>query len=313
MERKEIKDKNLADFLNGLQADSRQSFLIHDGALRLTAIQGTIAVNQMRANFDLGPFETMVLGKAYIAGGLIGATLKGNDRIQLSVECGGPIGGYCVEAWACGAVRGYLKNDVINIPKPDMTLNELYGPGFLTVTKFIEGEKQPFVGQIMMENGALAKDLALYYHQSEQTPTSFNLSVYFDDKQRALGAGGIFIQVMPGCDEKILARLDEKVRNLPNLGRYLSTGHVIREFVEANFADEGVTWVGKGEYMFSCPCSRDNFRAHLVSLNGKEQQDILENGPFPLELVCLNCATSYEFSKEELQELFAARSLHTSD
>ena len=41
------------------------------------------------------------------------SSVKGNDRIQLNIECGGPIGGIYVESWACGAVRGFLKNNPI--------------------------------------------------------------------------------------------------------------------------------------------------------------------------------------------------------
>ena len=71
-------------------------------------------VNEMRANHELGILETLVLGHAYIAAGLMSASLKGNDRLSLQVDCSGPIKGLVAETNAFGEVRGYLKQ----VPHP---------------------------------------------------------------------------------------------------------------------------------------------------------------------------------------------------
>ena len=182
MIKKTIEDRDLLRHLDEIPEDGRQVVLLADGQIRLTGLGGTTMVNQMRANFNLGMLETYVLGQAYVAAGLMASSVKGNDRIQLNVECGGPIGGIYVESWACGAVRGFLKNNPIKIEKPlegkDISL--LYGPGFISVTKLLEGNRTPFTGQTMMQYGDLARDLALYYNESEQTPTMFSLGVNFD-------------------------------------------------------------------------------------------------------------------------------------
>ena len=43
------------------------------------------------------------------------------------------------------------------------------------------------------------KDLALYFNESEQTPTLFYISIHFDRSGNVTGAGGLFIQAMPQC------------------------------------------------------------------------------------------------------------------
>jgi len=43
-----------------------------------------------------------------------------------------------------------------------------------------------------MAYGDLAKDLALHYQQSEQTPTMFVLSLHFDKQGRVTGSGALF-------------------------------------------------------------------------------------------------------------------------
>ena len=117
--------------------DGREIFLLKGGKVRLTAVAATEMCNQVRVNHDLGPLETYVLSQAYVAGALLASTVKGNDRIRLEVECGGPIKGLSVESWASGAVRGYLMANPIKLEKPLETLDTslLYGPGFLTITK----------------------------------------------------------------------------------------------------------------------------------------------------------------------------------
>lgn len=304
--RKKIEDKVLVEHLASLPDDGREIFLLDDGKIRLTALQGTHMVNQMRANHGLGILETVVLGQAYIAAGLLSSTVKGNDRIQLTIECGGPIGGVYVEAWACGAVRGYLKNVPIPVDKPleNFDLSMFYGPGFLTITKLIEGSSQPFTGQVMLQYGNLAQDLAVYYQQSEQTPSLFSLSIQFDKEGRVAGAGGLFLQAMPGCPDDVLERLQELAPKLAPLGRTLAGGTTIKEYVLQEFATEKPEHLAHLGIGFSCPCSREHFEGYLSGLPEKEKRDIMEEGPFPLQLECFNCGTIYDFNKEELQALF---------
>ena len=234
------------------------------------------------------------------------SSVKGNDRIQLSVDCGGPIGGIYVESWACGAVRGYLKNNPIHIDKPleSSDLSMLYGPGFISVTKLLEGSKTPFTGQTMMQYGDLAKDLALYYNESEQTPTMFSLGVHFDKQGRVLGAGGLFLQAMPGCSETVLDELQAKSQSLPSLAKALSEGKSVTEYCTEVFADYGVENLASEPIAFSCPCNRQNFGTFLSRLPLDEKKEILKAGKFPLELQCFNCGTVYSFDEDEVKKLF---------
>ncbi|MDT4761887.1 Hsp33 family molecular chaperone HslO [Sphaerochaeta sp. PS] len=307
MIKKKIQDETLLEHLTSLPEDAREVFILQNGQVRLTAISATTMINQMRANFELGLLETYVLGQAYLAGGLLSATVKGNDRIQLNIECGGPIGGISIEAWACGAVRGYLKHVPIPLAKPleSLDLNELYGPGFLSITKVLEGNKTPFTGQVMMQYGSLAQDLAFYYLQSEQTPSLFSLSIHFDKEGRVVGSGALFLQSMPDCSEGILERLEVKSETLPSLGAYLAGGKSIREYVEAEFADFDVKHLALQTLGFSCTCDRRQYSQYLKQLDPQDKSEILADGPFPLQLNCLNCNTTYDFEKEELESLLS--------
>ena len=305
MNRIPIEDTFLKEHLKTLTPDVRDVFLLKDNTIRCTVIQGTEMVNQMRANHALGILETLALGHAYLAGAILASTVKGNDRVQLNIECAGPIKGLSIEAWAVGAIRGYLQEVPIEVTAPleSFDLSDFFGPGFLTVTKLLEGKKQPFTGQVMIQYGSIAKDLAHYFLISEQTATLITLSIKFDKKGRVIGAGALFLQKLPGADEDTLEELESVVDSMPSIGEYLSTGKGGKDFVNEVFADFNPLYLNNLPLGFSCTCDRATFSQYLSSLPKKEKDEILEEGPFPLTLHCFNCGSVYPFEKEELDTL----------
>ena len=300
-----IEDKELLNHIASLPEDGRDVFLLSDGQVRVTAISATETINQMRANHKTGLLESYVLGQAYIAGLLLTSMVKGNDRIQLQIECGGPIKGISIESWACGAVRGYLLENPIKLSKPLTTLDTslLYGPGFITISRILEGSKEPVSGTCMMQTGNLANDLALFFNESEQTPTLFYISLDFDRNGRIVGAGGLFIQALPGCSDEVLEKLQEHCKSLPSLGRAISERVEISSYITSNFAQFSPRLLETSHIGFSCPCSREHFEGYLAKLPQKEKEEILK-GTFPLELECFNCGSVYSFTKSELEALF---------
>ncbi len=302
----DISNKAFLDRIKTMPADSMETFLLCDGKVRVCAVNGTYLVGKMREYHRLGPVETYVLGGAYVATLLMASNGKERDRIQLSVECGGPIGGIYTESYAPGFVRGYLKSVPIELKKPldGWDLNELYGPGFISVTRIIEGSRTPFTGQVMMQYGNLAKDIALYYAESEQIPTTLSISVNFDRGGMLLSAGGFMLQAMPGCDDETLGVLEAACEALPSLGEYLRDKGNIREYIMSGFAPFHPKHISSSSVMFYCPCSREKYAELLKGLPDSEKNDIMETGPFPLKLECLNCGSKYSFTREEVSSLF---------
>ncbi len=305
MIKKKIEDNILLEHLEKIEDDRREIFLVGDGSVRLSAVNTTRMINEMRANHQTGLLETYVLSQGYTAGSLLSSEVKGNDRILLTINCAGPIKGMNIEAWACGAVRGYLVNNPIPLEKPLSSLDTspLYGPGFLRITKILEGSKSPFSGEVMLSTGHLAQDLAAYYRESEQTSSLFALSIDYDKYGRVWGSGGIMMQALPLCKENILNKLAELSPQLDDMAKKIGSGMSVREYVDSTFSSLGVDYLGRSPIGFSCPCNEKNFTRYLVNLPQKEKDEILK-GEFPLVLQCFNCGTEYKFSEEQLKELF---------
>ncbi|MDR1894436.1 MAG: Hsp33 family molecular chaperone HslO [Spirochaetales bacterium] len=312
MEKKEIPDAELREFLKTLAPDGLFPFILNQARYRGVFLSGAALVNQMRANHGLGPLETLALGQACLAAGLLSSLLKEAGKYSLTVECGGPIQGYTAEADNQGHIRGRLFANPIPLTGAGalegLGLNGLFGPGFLSLRRFnwAAGEDgrpaEPWTGRIMLEQGSLAKDLALYFYRSEQTPTAVILDLCFDREGRARGAGGLLLQPLPGGGEN--GALEDRLRELPPLGEAVSrrvwgTGGL--DFLAAPFKDFGLVPLPPRPAEFFCDCSRPRFLAFLRAL-AAEKDPSLKEGPFPLKITCQNCGTDYFFEKADLPD-----------
>ncbi len=304
MHRYPINDPQLRQHLDSIAADGIDLFMIGDG-IRGALLHGTSLVNAMRANHGLGIMETLILGHAYCAVGLMASTLKEHGRIGISMECSGPVGGINVEGTARGEIRGYLRNPNIPITSEpeDFDTSEYIGVGRISVTRYQESRKQPFTGQVLIEHGRIARDMANYYMQSEQTPTAFNLSVKFNSDGNVTGAGGLFVQALPEADDVTRATVEDRIEALPSLGSAFSEGRTGADILRSSFEDLSLEITGSRTAEFFCHCSKERFARFLAALPDDERIDMKENGPFPLRTTCHNCNSTYEFSRDEVQEL----------
>ena len=299
--------KDLKARLKAAAKDRLYHFTLSGGIIRGAILHATRMINEMRGNHELGILETLVLGHAYMAASLMCATLKGDERIGLKIDCTGPVKGLYVEANAFGEVRGYLKNVPIPMEKPleNFNLAPFFGAGILSVSKVFREAKQPFTGQVELKYGSIAKDLAYYYSTSEQTPSVFNLSVKFDPEGKVAGAGALLLQVMPGADESTVDILESLLSYMPSIGTAFAEKSEALELISNNFEKLNPQFLGEHRIEFMCHCSRDRVKNMLTMFPLKDLRDMALNGPFPVEIKCHHCATPYRFNAEDLSKIMS--------
>ena len=290
-------------------SDGMHAFLMAADTIRGAVIEGTHMIRRMRHKHELGILETLILGHAYLGATLMSASLKGRDHLRLQVDCSGPVKGLAVEANAAGQVRGFLKKVPIPLEKPmeDFNTAPFFGAGFLSVTRTLADAKQPFTGKVMLAHGRLAKDLAHYYLTSEQIPTAFNLSVKFDRQGEVAAAGGLFLQVMPDADDTVVGHIEQQVVGLPSIGTAFSRGISAPEFVTGHLSDYKPRFIGQRPVRFGCHCNRDQIRNLLTMLPIDELRDLHAKGPFPVEIRCHHCNSSYAFARDHIERILATR------
>lgn len=309
MEKVKLYGNTLKEQLLASRRDRLFNYLLADGTVRGVVLNATRMVNEMRWNHGLGVLETLALGHAYMGIALMSSSLKGNDRIGLQIECSGPIKGLSVEANAYGEVRGYLKQVPIPLTGPvkSFNLSPFFGAGFLSVTKFLENAKQPFIGKVMLEHGTLAKDLAVYHLKSEQIATAFALSVKFDRDGEALGAGGMMFQALPGADDKLLAELERRIGSLPSIGEAVIDSDFPQQWVCEHFKEFEPRELDQRGVEFMCHCSHKRIRHMLLMLKPEDLDEMAQNGPFPIQIRCHYCSTSYDFDEQQMKEISEER------
>ncbi len=306
MIKKNIFKGNLKEQLKAAARDRIYRFMMADGMIRGAIVNCTCMVKEMRANHELDMTATLVLGQAYIAAALLTANLKGKDRIAINIQCSGPVKGLDVESNVFGEVRGYLKNPNFAEECKEKNIKGLpaiFGAGFITVTKYLEKAAHPYSGKVILEYGTLAEDLANYFLQSEQIPTAFSLSVYFDPSGEVAGAGGLFLQAMPGVDEKIVENAEIIVKNIKAIGKKFAGRTSPDTLILKNFERFTPIFLGNHRVEFFCRCTEKRMLGHLAALPKEEIKDIIEKGDFPLEIRCHYCNTLYKFSKYDIESL----------
>ncbi len=295
-------------YLLARDSDRMTKFMTRDGQIRGAYVQGNLVLREMALNHSLGIFETYTLGQAYLAGLLMASSLKGGDRLNLSIKVDGPAGGFTVDANAYGEVRGSLDNSPFRVPADwtQPSMEQILGKGVLQVTRYSENRRVPITGSVEYVPASLAQSLAHYYDQSEQIPTAFDLSVLFDREGNLLGAAGLVLQALPGCDKAKWEELAGRLSHLPSIGENAAESHDPAALLNFWFSDFEPQVLDSHRVEFFCPCSKEKFGLFLKGLPEKDCQDILENGPFPLETTCHNCSSTYQFDRSELEAMWRA-------
>jgi molecular chaperone Hsp33 len=160
---------------------------------------------------------------------------------------------------------------------------------------------------VMMAHGRVAKDLAHYYLSSEQIPTAFSLSVKFDVHGRVVAAGGLFLQALPHADDGIIEKIEAHIVALPSIAASLAENIGLIDFIHAHLTDFSPRFIDRRQVAFNCHCNRDQIRNVLKMLPLNELKDIHANGPFPVEIRCHHCNTTYLFDQEQIDRIVATR------
>ena len=318
----EITDKTLTEHLSKIEEDKLRIFTMADGRIRGALFHGTRFINQMRAQHNLGILETYILGQASLCGALTIPMMKDMEHTLIRFEGTGSADGYTVEADSTGSVRSYLEQEHIPLDKPleNWNLKPFLGAGNLTFSRIHKDDKYPQSSTVDVDGENIAHDFASYFAQSEQINTVFNSCIQFDKEGRVVGAGAMYIQVMPKTggtaelgsqvdshaeedsdEEELLRKVENAFKACPSIGLLYSESEVDSEdIILGLFREFKPTITMKRDIIYDCPCSKDYFLNHIRGLPAKDLEDIRKNGPDPLEVVCRKCGSVYHIPVSEI-------------
>lgn len=279
--------------------------LAFGGEVRAYSALTTATVSEAQRRHDTWRTASAALGRTLTAGAMMGAMLKGDQKLTIKIEGNGPLGHILVDANSKGEVRGYVANPHVDFEaneKGKLRVYQAVGTeGFLTVIKDI-GMREPFIGQVPIVSGELGEDFTYYFAVSEQTPASVGVGILVNGDDTIKAAGGFILQIMPGAEEKTISFIEQRLQTIPPISKLVEQGLMPEEILSEVLGEENVKVLEKMEVAFHCTCSRERIESVLLSLGKSELEQIREEEE-QTEVHCHFCNEKYRFTKEDLTAL----------
>ncbi|HSJ37481.1 MAG TPA: Hsp33 family molecular chaperone HslO [Planococcus sp. (in: firmicutes)] len=275
------------------------------GSVRAFAVDSTETVGEAQRRHMMWPTAAAAVGRLMTGGVMFGAMLKGDDKVVLKIDGGGPLGAILVDSNAHGGVRGYARNPQTHLEltaKGKLDVGGAVGTdGMVSIVKDL-GMRDYFTGQSPIVSGEIAEDLTYYFAVSEQIPSSVGLGVLVDTDNSILAAGGFIVQIMPDADEGTISRLEDRLAKIDPVSKMIRRGLRPEDILEEIFGEGNVEILDRMPVKFECNCSKERFAEGIISLGKEEIQKIIdEDGA--AETQCHFCLETYKYSKEELEAL----------
>jgi molecular chaperone Hsp33 len=285
-------------------ADGVVRALLAQENLKVVAVVATVAAQEGRLLHELKPVSAELLGQALCGGALLAALQKDDTRINLQLECDGPLRGLFVDASASGEVRGYVKNrwlEVKGSEGPFQWRPALGNSGYLSVLKNIGGGEY-YRSSIQLTAMDLPVDLNAYFVSSEQVATQVAISLAAHGDEPLWRVAGVLLQALPGGDVESLRRRGEALPE--TLARVVANGETLTPTALLRAVVEGADLEVLASYPleWTCNCSKERVLETLASLGKAELQKILEEQGTAV-VSCQFCSTRHEATKEDLERL----------
>ncbi|ADP34710.1 Hsp33 family molecular chaperone HslO [Bacillus atrophaeus] len=278
--------------------------LAYNGKVRAYAADTTDMVNEAQRRHDTWPTASAAIGRTMTATLMLGAMLKGDNKLTVKVEGGGPIGAIVADANAKGEVRAYVSNPHVHFDLNEhgkLDVRRAVGTdGTLSVVKDV-GMRDYFTGQVEIVSGELGDDFTYYLVSSEQVPSSVGVGVLVNPDNTILASGGFILQLLPGTDEETITKIEQRLSQVEPISKLIQKGLTPEEVLE-EVLGEKPDILETMPVKFHCPCSKERFTTAILGLGKKEIQDMIEEDG-QAEAECHFCNEKYLFTKEELEEL----------
>ncbi|MBR5806526.1 MAG: Hsp33 family molecular chaperone HslO [Oscillospiraceae bacterium] len=276
------------------------------GGVVITVIDSTDIVKRMEEIHQTSAVVSAALGRFLTASQLMAANLKSvNDSITLRIKADGPIGLLTVGCDGRGNCKGYVENNIVELPlRADGKLDvggAVGKDGFLYVVKDI-GLKEPYVGSIPLESGEIAEDITAYYAYSEQIPTVCALGVLVNPDLSIKRAGGYLLQLLPGATDEEISMLENNIKNVKSITSFFESNKTVYDVVDTILDGFNPNVLDESEVHYHCDCNRDRVEKALISI-GIKDLEMLRDEEEQIEMGCQYCDAKYYFTKKDLDRM----------
>jgi molecular chaperone Hsp33 len=269
--------------------------------LRAVFVRVGDTARMARVLHGLYPTSARLFAEALAAGALLGALQKQKGRVNLQLECDGPLGGLFVDADPDGNVRGYVRRPAVHFPgDPRRGAHAaLGGSGYLSVLRDLGGG-QHYRSAVELQALDLPADLRRWFEASEQVGTALDVAVVPEGDEPLGDVAGVLVQRLPDGDDAALVEARRRIADgaLPRaLAAGLGPQEALREVV-----GDGFDLLADVEIAYRCGCSHERARVAVSALGAAGIAEVLANEREAV-ITCEFCRARYVVTEPELAEI----------
>lgn len=263
----------------------------------------TDIVQEAAAIHKYDKYSIEVFGKFCTLAVLMGATLKGEDKLTIRTDTEGYIKNIVVNSDANGNIKGYLANtDAENV--------EHLGKGMMRIIKDM-GLKEPYVAITDIDYTNLPNDISAFFYNSEQVPTVISIAGQSTNDGKILCAGAFMVQLLPNADESFITKLEQKVQAIRPMNELMLGGMTLEQIANLLYDDmdteddslvEEFEILENKEVRYQCDCNSDRFYRGILTLGKDDLKHIFEEKK-EIEAECQFCGKRYKFLEKDFEEV----------
>jgi molecular chaperone Hsp33 len=252
------------------------------------------------------PASAALLAQGLTAGILMASLQKERARVNLQLECDGPVRGMFVDANSDGTVRGYVKNALVEFVGSSRAFEwrpVLGNSGYLSVLRD-RGEGEHYRSSVELQAFDFAQDLRRFFEVSEQLRTSVWLDQIPAAGELLHEVWGMFLQPLPEADMQAFEAQTARLSSQAGFATLVRANASVtaEQMVSLLFPEEPVAVMAKRAVSYQCTCSKERVLQALAAIGRQELEDILvKEGR--AEMTCEFCRTQYEISGQEIRTL----------
>lgn len=279
-------------------ADAIARALLQDSNLKISVAVLTQTAREGRARHHLKTASAALFAQGLVGAALMASLQKGETRINLQLECDGPMRGFFVDAAADGQIRGYVKNPDVEVELSEGVFQwraALGNSGFISVLRDVGGEY--YRSSVELVSMRMADDLNYYFKTSDQVATQVALTTRREGSEALGRVAGVLVQAMPDADLEALSRIGRDLETkLDDAVAHLETLEA-KALLNALFP--GVPVMLETPVRFACTCSKERALTTLQNLGIDEVQEIVDTLG-STAVTCQFCGSKHEISLPDL-------------
>ena len=287
--------------------DELVSALLPSAGLRVVLASTAGVARHARGLQHAAPASAQLLSQGFTSAILLAALQKEHTRINLQLECAGPLRGFFVDASSDGTSRGYVKNPHLvheGAPGSFHWRAALGNSGFLSVLRQLENGEF-YRSSVELQAFDVARDMETYFEASEQVETRLELAAAADGDEPLGHVVGVLLQPLPEGDRAVLEALGDRLQAPGFLQKQLedrpkSLTHLASAIVGAEHGE--LEWMSRYPLQFKCTCSRERVLRALLSMGKPELEDMAKTEG-RAEVTCEFCTEHYVVEQAELVAL----------